>query len=75
MSNARYVFALSTTVLSRPERHTVHVGEAWWADHPVVLANPSAFGDTPPEVFPRGWEPAVEQATSAPGERRSTRRG
>ncbi len=58
---------------------TVQRGSAWHADHPIVLANPSLFEDDPPEVLPRGWkpekaEPAVEQATSAPGELRTARR-
>ena len=54
----------------------VHAGTAWYADHPLVVHNPDAFSDDPTEVLPRGWkpDPVVEQATAAPGEKRTARR-
>jgi hypothetical protein len=55
---------------------TIHKGTAWHADCPVVQQNSDSFSPTPPEVFPRGWQPApVEQATAAPGEQRDSGRG
>lgn len=65
------VFALRTVVISRPEVRHVTEGQAWYADHPVVKENPSLFAELPPEVHPRGFEPVVEQATAAPGEKRT----
>jgi hypothetical protein len=70
-------FARATTSLrSRGSKYPtqVHVGEAWHADHPLVIDHPDAFSDTPPVVFPTGWTPTVEQASAAPGETRATRR-
>ena len=58
----------------------VHVreGEAWDADSSLVKDNPGFFTDTPTGVRtfgPRGVElAAVEQATAAPGEKRTTKR-
>lgn len=67
------VYARSTVWVSR----TVQLvrGEAWASDDPVVAANPDQF-DSDPEaagVLRRSVPaaPAVEQATAAPGERRS----
>jgi hypothetical protein len=57
------------------------VGEAWHADDPVVKANPGLFTDD--DRFARSSEARkvesakeeaiVEQATKAPGEKRTTR--
>jgi hypothetical protein len=72
-----YVFATTTASLREPgtnQRVSIHRGSAWHADCPLVRAHRSMFSDTPPDVFPRDWEP-VEQATAAPGEKRNTRRG
>ncbi len=63
-------------------RFTVQGGQHWPADDPVVRARPDlfstdprygmAFSTPPPEMS----EPPVEQATSAPGEKRGqVRRG
>jgi hypothetical protein len=54
---------------------TVHVGEAWYADHPLVVDHPDSFSDEPPLIHPRNWTPPVEQASAAPGEKRANRRG
>jgi hypothetical protein len=70
-------FARATTSLrGRGSKYptTVREGEAWHADHPLVVDHPDAFSDDPPVVHPRGWEPPVEQASAAPGEKRATRR-
>jgi hypothetical protein len=46
---------------------TLRVGEAWYADDPVVKARP--------DLFEMGDEDApVEEATAVPGDKRSTRR-
>jgi len=50
----------------------VHAGDLFWADDPVVKAAPSLFG--PPtirETPGRASSPVVEQATAAPGEKRT----
>ncbi len=66
---------------------TVNVtkGEAWDAEDPLVLQHPDWFADSPPEIkrsTNRSYtaESAllaapVEQATAAPGEKRTLRRG
>ena len=75
-----YVFAHCDNTSMRDDGLpiTVKRGEARHADDPVVKAHPELFGDDPVIIarFP-GWTPPaddVEQATAAPGERRSTRR-
>ena len=73
----RYVFATATVAVREPgAQHptTVHRGSVWHADSPIVTANPDLFSEEPPEVFPRGWQPPVEQATAAPGETRDSGR-
>lgn len=58
----------------------VEKGSHWPADDPVVKAAPSLFSTDPRygmrySVEPAGFaDPPVEQATAAPGEKRSTRR-
>lgn len=73
----KYVYARAA-VICRVNGHpvTVKLGETRHADDPVVLAHPDVFSDEPIIVtrYP-GWEPDVEQATAAPGEKRSVRRG
>lgn len=76
-SRARYVFATATVSVREPGSKyptTVHQGTVWHADCPMVTSHPDLFSDEPPIVHPRGWEPPVEQATAAPGERRETGR-
>ncbi len=71
------VFATSTCSV----RHAGNIvrleaGQCWASDDPFVIARPELFADTPSTVFrtaPRGV--VVEQATKAPGERRTTKRG
>jgi hypothetical protein len=71
------VYATSTTsiVNAGGVAFTLHKGEVWDADDPLVKQRPEFFTDEP--VIARvsageGWRP-VEQATAAPGERRKTR--
>lgn len=77
----RYVFARATTLVFAPERLRITAGTTWHADHPVVASHPDLFSEDPPEILPRNWEapakpePKVEQATAAPGEKRTARRG
>lgn len=52
--------------------YSVHVDQAFPADHPLVKAQPSLFNDEPFNPGARDQAPVVEQATQAPGE---TRRG
>lgn len=77
MASKRYKFARRTASVRMPGSKyptMVHVNEPWHALHPVVAAHPDLFGDEPAEILPRGFVPPVEQATAAPGEKRSTRR-
>jgi hypothetical protein len=77
------VFATETASLQMASGGTVLVrkGSHWKADDPLVLEWPGFFaadpryglawsGNPPPEMS----EPPVEQATAAPGERRTVRR-
>lgn len=52
----------------------VHQDEMWPEDHPVVASHPEWF-DLPKRAKPARPAPAVEQATAAPGERRTARPG
>jgi len=81
MPKMKVKFARDTVSVREPGSKyptVVHRGTPWHADHPIVTANPDLFGDEPhhDDVLPRGWkvEPAVEQATAAPGEKRTARR-
>ena len=77
MPAPKYVFALDTCSLREPGSKyptTIHKGTAWYADSPLVVLYPDMFSPKPTEVFPRNWVAPVEQATAAPGEKRSTRR-
>jgi hypothetical protein len=56
----------------------MHRGDTWDADDPFVKAHPDWFDDNPPVVRSTTGNPPqapVEQATRAPGERRTIRRG
>jgi hypothetical protein len=74
-----YVFSVVRERVIVPvdgQRITIKAGEVRFADDPVVRAFPEFFTDEPQVItrFP-GWSPAdVEQATAAPGERRTSRR-
>ena len=75
MTTPKYVFALDTCSLREPgSKYPTNVqrGSAWHANCPLVLAHPDLFSPKPTDVHPRGW---VEQATAAPGEKRTTTRG
>ena len=77
MPATKYVFALDTFSAREPGSKyptTVHKGTAWYADSPLVTSHPDMFAAKPPEVFPRNWVSPVEQATAAPGEKRTTKR-
>ena len=72
------VYALATTTLTVPgQRFRVSVAQrqVFWSDDAVVIAHPDSFSAVDPAVTRlAGWEPPIEQATAAPGEKRSTRR-
>ena len=73
-----YVFALDTVSVREPGSKyptTVHKGTCWHSECPMVTSHPALFSADPPEVFSRGWQPQVEQATAAPGEQRESGRG
>ena len=74
----KYVFANDTVSVREPGSKyptSVQRGSAWYADCPLVLAHPDLFSTTPTDVHPRGWvADRVEQATAAPGEKRTTKR-
>lgn len=64
--------SVSTMVDGRRIRLTKD--DPWRSDDPVVLAVPDFFVDEPSKVqtsAPRFASPVVEQATAAPGERRT----
>lgn len=77
------VYAVETAQIPTQECGVVFVqkGEHWAADDPVVKAAPTCFSTDARygmrySVEPAGYsDPPVEQATAAPGERRSVRRG
>lgn len=70
------VVALATGTITNGTRYgiTVRRGEAWDADDPVVLANPSWFSADPSAARATAQREVVEQATRAPGERSRARR-
>ena len=77
MPTPKIVFALDTCSLREPGSKyptSVTKGTAWYADSPLVRSHPDMFATKPTEVFPRNWVSPVEQATAAPGEKRTTRR-
>ncbi len=72
------VYATSTTSITNElgVSFTLHRGEVWNADDPLVKSRPHFFSKTP--VVARvsngqGFE-NIEQATAAPGERRTVKR-
>jgi hypothetical protein len=71
----RFVFAReSHSFQLGAERFYVKRNQPFEATHPAVLANPGAFQDEPLDAV-YAPEPAIEQASAAPGEKRLTRRG
>jgi hypothetical protein len=77
------VYAVETAQIPTEECGVVlvHKGEHWPSDDPAVKASPSLFSTDPRyglrySAEPLGYnDPPVEQATAAPGEKRSVRRG
>lgn len=80
--SVRVVYATTTVALPMPEgsQVVVHKGQHWWAEDPVVKTHPGLFADDPRYGLtytvppPEMAEPPVEQATAAPGEKRTTKR-
>jgi hypothetical protein len=75
----KVVYAKVNTVVTRASGVgiTLSAGEHWPASDPVVKDYPDLFTSDPTEVGLRISAPLegdVEQATSAPGEKRSTRK-
>lgn len=78
----KVVYATSTAVVALPNGGRAHVmkGTHWPADDPVVSVAPSdLFSDDARYGLqfteqPAGYDAPVEQATAAPGEKRSVRR-
>lgn len=76
------VYAVNTAALALESggRAVVRKGQHWPAEDPVVKQYPDLFSADPRwgmfyTVPPDGYEdPPVEQATAAPGEKRTTRR-
>jgi len=70
----------ATTTAAVGTRRVVY-GETWWADDPIVKANPSLFTDDPRKAGLQASMPIpeedridrypVEQVTAGPGEKRS----
>lgn len=68
------VFAQSDARVGHGKRPiSVNKGDAWDDRSEVVKAHPDLFGKEPPTVHGRD-EAQVEQATAAPGEKRTTTR-
>lgn len=73
------VFALATLATTDPATglivRTVE-GEPWAAQDPFVKARPDLFGDQPERIRRTvAFVPIIEQASKAPGEKRTTKRG
>lgn len=88
MNAVKHVFATDTRVVSHPDTGgsvPVVQGTHWPADDPIVLAFPSLFsGDArfglsssrplDADGYPVGSRRGVEEATAAPGEKRTRTR-
>ena len=75
----RIVFALTTCSTVDPATGIiirVSAGEPWAADDPFVKAKPDLFGMIPNKIRRTiDAPPVVEQASKAPGAKRTTKRG
>lgn len=75
------VYAVDTAQVMMPNESLVLIrkGEPWPVGAAVVRFKPMLFTAEPDQQAPTSigpdGSPVVEQATAAPGERRSTRRG
>ena len=70
-------FARTTATLTCTCHHGARIAQddPWNGDDPLVKAHPEHFADRPLRLFgERGADVDVEQATAAPGEKRTTRR-
>lgn len=70
-------YARTTTIVGTRGGGTAHIteGEVWSHHDPIVIDNPDLFADEPTKV--RGEKKKadpVEEATAAPGEKRTTKR-
>jgi hypothetical protein len=70
--NIVYAVETATVALTTGDTFTIHRGQKYDAALQVVREQPGFFSDDPQTGMEDG---PVEQATNAPGERRSTRRG
>ena len=73
------VFALATCATTDPATglivRTIE-GEPWAANDPFVKARSDLFGEQPDRIRRTVFgQPIVEQASKAPGEKRTTKRG
>lgn len=67
-------FAKTTTTVNFDGRIVrLAEGDPWHATDPFVIARPELFSDLPARVY--GTRAVVEQASAAPGERRTVKRG
>jgi hypothetical protein len=73
------VFALSTVSTTDPATGLivrVSEGEPWAANDPFVKVKPELFGAAPERIRRTvPFQPPVEQASKAPGEKRTVKRG
>lgn len=76
----KVVYATANVVVTRPsgEGISIHAGQHWPANDPVVRDFPDLFSDDPRIGLrvsaPLSEDEPVEQATAAPGEKRQTRK-
>jgi hypothetical protein len=72
MANVVYAVETATVALRTGDTFTIHRGQKYSTALQVVREQPGFFSDDPQTGMEDG---PVEQATSAPGERRNVRRG
>jgi hypothetical protein len=76
----KVVYATTNTTVTREGGVgiTIHAGQHWPANDPVVKDYPDLFSDDPRNGLrvsaPLAEDAPVEQATAAPGEKRTTRK-
>ena len=73
----QYAFATGScsTVTEDGIPVSMNAGDIWDASDPFVKSHPALFSTTPPLVRRTTAERVIEQATAAPGEKRTTNRG
>ncbi len=77
MSKFKVVYARASTTARAPgSKYSTQIaaGSIWYAGDPLVLANPGLFSTEPTKIHGTPPDAPVEQASAAPGEKRSTRR-